>query len=530
MSPDTRIAHGIQFLQSRGFTHHAPADNAVILDALTDIGILEAAPVVSRVASALADQMSLPWLKSAPLEDVCRVATALHYYDETCVTGHHLAVIVRRLLANEAAPGGPYYNDAGILDVRTNAAVAVLVQWAADTLRGVTEYIEEHLTDTDDSWAVHRDLLRCSAVKCTDLQPPHQIEKVLHDQQTDGSWEIPGQSSSREVATAIMIHLWARHTKPNTPNDLHGSINALIFSQVQSLFDTHGLIIAEQARDMLQRIRKANTNYEITLLSTFFGQSLPSKEIPGPLLQQLGAANLLCWVAYSAYDHIMDGEADATLLPFANIAQRASLKMYTEACLDEQMACYVEHLFDRMEKANAWELSCTRIDAHNDQLKDITLPTYTDLGQLAERSLGHIIGPLILAHRYLGSLAVEEMEHALVRYLVARQLNDDIHDWREDTEAGILTYVVCCLLCSLPHTTTLAQAMPAMQQRFWDQTGQSISATIVDYIAQCRQILESNHLQASPGLQVLLDNIADSARRALILRQDSGNFLQHYTE
>jgi len=526
MSTDTDIANGIRFLLTRGFTHHAPADNAIVLDALH--GIQEAAPVSQRVASVLIDQMSLPWLKSAALEDICRVATALHYYDEGCITGHHLAIIVQRLLASEAAPGGPYYNDSGVITVATNAAVAVLVNWAADTLPDVTEYIREHFAEKDNSWVAYRDLVRCSPVQSADMQPPHVISEALDKQQTDGSWQLPG--ISREVATAIMVHVCLRRRQTNSDDTTYESTTAAIFSLAQSLFDEQGPIIAAQAKSMIKKIEKANVHHEITLLSTFFGQSLAGKKIPESLYQQLGAANVLCWLAYMAYDHIMDGDADATLLPLANIAQRASLKMYVDACLDERISRKVESIFDRMDKANAWELATTRIDPRQDRLEHTTLPVYTDLDQLAERSLGHIVGPLILTHRYLGPSAVEEIENGLVRYLVARQLNDDVHDWKEDAQAGMLTYVVSCLLFSLPRTLTLEQNIPNMQQRFWDQTGQIISAVTVDYIAQSKQILDSSHIQASPDLQKLLDTIADSARRALILREDSGSFLRHYSE
>lgn len=78
---------------------------------------------------------------------------------------------------------------------------------------------------------------------------------------------------------------------------------------------------------------------------------------------------------------------------------------------------------------------------------------------LAQRAMGHVIGPL-LELRDSDKLHSQQLaiQRGLEQYLIARQLNDDIHDWKQDVSVGQITFVVAYLLKQLevtPRTNNL---------------------------------------------------------------------------
>lgn len=109
---------------------------------------------------------------------------------------------------------------------------------------------------------------------------------------------------------------------------------------------------------------------------------------------------------------------------------------------------------------------------------------------LAWRSCIHILGPLIVAS-FTPSLSGKDLDtltSGLHHYLIARQLGDDIHDWREDLTAGRISAVVALLLArqNLPeHSVLRLEALTrAIQKDFLNIGVVQISELILEHARQ----------------------------------------------
>jgi hypothetical protein len=197
------------------------------------------------------------------------------------------------------------------------------------------------------------------------------------------------------------------------------------------------------------KIRNADKGGEISLLARYFADALrvPSASVGSNDLNMLGAANVFCWAAYTLYDDFIDGEGQIKYLSIANSAMRKSLTLLRGVFKFEEQHSLIEFLFDCMDQANAWELQETRFTVTESNIFITEIPNYGDLSILSNRAAGHIIAPLCLAIQYSFTHEQQQLlRQALHHYLVARQLNDDMHDWSEDVKNGHCTYVVSCML------------------------------------------------------------------------------------
>jgi hypothetical protein len=188
-----------------------------------------------------------------------------------------------------------------------------------------------------------------------------------------------------------------------------------------------------------------------------------------------------------------------------------------------------------MDAANAWEVTRCRSVVQSQNIIIGPLPTYGKRQQLAARSLGHTLAPLgILAAMGVSPMApqAQKLQAALTHYLIAKQLNDDAHDWEEDLRAGHMTHVVTHVLRSLDVAAgshnidhLVMQAAP----QFWHRSLPQICKTISLHIGQSRQALADSELLAPDNvIATLLDNLdrvmADT--RATITQAES--FLKAY--
>ena len=134
------------------------------------------------------------------------------------------------------------------------------------------------------------------------------------------------------------------------------------------------------------------TDEKITALAYEFHEALYKKRILIPLdiVEPLSLANFFGWMAYDIYDDALDGEDGAALIPCANFFLRALTEIYhslgTRAV---EIAPLFKGTMDRIDDANAWEQRHCRILAGSN-----ALPSFGGHETLADRSIGHAIGPL----------------------------------------------------------------------------------------------------------------------------------------
>jgi hypothetical protein len=196
---------------------------------------------------------------------------------------------------------------------------------------------------------------------------------------------------------------------------------------------------------------------------------------------------------------------------------------------------FVRDTFDAIDSANAWELAHCRFKTDAQTITISALPDYGKLSALAERSLGHTLPPLgVLVASGIASASTDfkALQQALKHYLIARQLNDDAHDWQDDLKNGQITFVVSTLLkeAHIPqgkHTRASLQAK--LQKQFWHHSLPLICEQMQLQVALARQALTKTQLlQPINIITKLLDDIETSITETLATQKTARSFLKHY--
>lgn len=282
----------------------------------------------------------------------------------------------------------------------------------------------------------------------------------------------------------------------------------------------------------------------IRLLPRIFYDSLAPSDhtIEDSFFVGLGQASLFGWIAYTLYDDFLDDEGNLTALPVANVALREMITLF-DGTLPHNPGFHqnVTRILDTLEAANAWEVTRCRTSPRV-SLKEVgnNLPDYGDLSPLANRSLGHALGAMAVLHQFGYSKNSREIKHteAFFRhYIIARQLNDDAHDWHDDLSRGHLTAVTTQLLrhalTTLPpkkHTQSLQKLMPLLEDLYWRREILLICDTIDHHLAAARSAIKRNPTIKDPsGLLQLLQPIEQSIHKARETHHLTNQFLTTYT-
>jgi hypothetical protein len=385
------------------------------------------------------------------------------------------------------------------------------------------------------------------------------VAYLLQTQQPDGSWPaeafcldpiLDGKkyySGAPTLTTALALEALARFSRPDTtpakPGTkrtdnkqramLHNRILAAAQADVRRLDPS----LLKPSQAILERIAARDTTNEITLLPYLFWRDLltPAKQ-PDEFFVHLGLANLYGWAAYTIYDDFLDNEGEPKLLSAANVCMRRSLAAFEQALPGQQaFQDLVRRTFDTVDGANAWEVAHCRFAVHDKGIEIATLPNFGRANRLAERSLGHALGPMgVLAASgvTLDGPAAASMIEAFKHYLIARQLNDDMHDWEPDLRNGIVTYVTVKIIedFKLPHGhTAFTSLVPVMQRQFWHHTLPVICNTITAHTKKARlAVQKSGLLQPDNVLLRRLDTIEASVTHTLEEQSSAQDFLASY--
>jgi hypothetical protein len=258
--------------------------------------------------------------------------------------------------------------------------------------------------------------------------------------------------------------------------------------------------------------------------------------VPHDIAESLSLANLYGWTAYTIYDDALDRESDGSrLLPCANFFLRALTEIYISL---ETRISGIRSLFDQtmnhIDDANAWEQS-------HCQLSGKALPSFGDYHTLADRSIGHAMGPLaeLLYAGY--SPASEEYKNTELffrHYLIARQLHDDAHDWADDLLRGQVNSVGTLILARFYEAhperdgatqISIAGILPELQKIFWVEIVDRVAGAIASHIADARKAREKSLVLTDTDLmENALQKLESGARRAVKERDEVLIFLNDY--
>jgi hypothetical protein len=291
----------------------------------------------------------------------------------------------------------------------------------------------------------------------------------------------------------------------------------------------------------VSKLAASDTHHEISLLPYFYFDGLKQrfkKKITRREIFKLCEANLFGWVAYTIYDAVIDGEKKEGLIPLANICMREVVSTYREF-LGKKDFEVAKKILDEIEHANLREHNTCRFPIIESKFEiPKILPDYKNLKHLAFKSLGHALGPISLSTKIDGKKSTLLLEQFFMNYLIARQFNDDAHDWLGDLREGFVNPAAKILLVEFKKTfpdkkildlSENSNDVVELQKMFWDSTVEKTSREILVHAKRAKKIARNiPELASTQYLDSLLVRLESSAKSAISERDKTRKFLNAY--
>lgn len=357
----------------------------------------------------------------------------------------------------------------------------------------------------------------------------------------------PFMAGSPALTTALCleaIHLYHRQVQLTpTPSTQGASTvdtsvqqwHSQIIDQATHLFDSEPDLLANFSH-WVTRITQHDPQHHITLLPWIFAQTLsPSTtHFSHSFYQQLGLANLLGWIAYTIYDNFLDEEADPADLPLANVCLRLLTRLFESALPAETgFADLFHRVMTQLEAANLWEVTQTRLKRHHSHWQlPKKIPRYPGYRQLAQKSMAHALGPMAVMMgqgQSFSSPFGQAVWQFFTHYLIVRQLNDDLHDWKSDLERGHLNAVSAHLLRQSSFKQIGIREIQELEKRFWLSEIDIIAHDIRRHVKLGKKALKRAPVIAHPQVwSELLDTYLRAVATALEQRDQTVTFWHSY--
>lgn len=252
-------------------------------------------------------------------------------------------------------------------------------------------------------------------------------------------------------------------------------------------------LIGEAAQPVLNRILKDNIGDQVILLP-YYGSLSFGLSLDLGVVQQLGLGSLCGWVGYTIYDDFLDEEGDPGQLGVANMC----LRRLTEIYQDLNLAALYHQTLDQMDAANLWELQHCRFPITENQLQlPKQLPDLANYANLANRSLGHALCLAAMLTLTKQESAIPPVWELMQHYLIARQLMDDMHDWKPDLERGQLNSVGVAVIQRWRQqnpgskSTLQLEQLPMLRKIFWEEVVDDICSIMTEHLQAAERIIQA---------------------------------------
>lgn len=287
--------------------------------------------------------------------------------------------------------------------------------------------------------------------------------------------------------------------------------------------------VEDIANKILQKLAATDKDVQIILLPYLYFTTLKKsrsgsgtfKTPPLDFFVQLGTANLYGWIAYTIYDDFLDEEAQPPTLPLANLCLRELTSIFESVLPAETGFSIIFHEFmDKIESANAWETTHCRF---SDKDAPEKIPDFENLSQLADKSIGHALGPIAVLYS-LGykrnDIEVKKTISMFRSYIIARQLNDDAHDWKDDLNMGHINVVGAMVL---------ERASDNLEKVFWDKIVINVSQQILRHAGKTiTEAQENPAIHNHMFFRNLVEPLRQSAKKTLEEQRRAAEFIREY--
>lgn len=379
----------------------------------------------------------------------------------------------------------------------------------------------------------------------------------------------PSLKTMSPLQAAAFVHFLIQHeVKPggpyvfNTPRDteINASLRQYLLAQQKpsvtptkqplrepwrtiyrhTLIETKEVLsrhMRKRLRMLFQTLSDTDEHKEISNLSKCFYNSLSRKP---PLLNRqlkaLGISNCYLWLAYSLADKIIDTATHADLAPIAHYFSGMAFLSYEEAGLSTRQLHACATITDKAISAEQLHSQTTNLHLRQQSIKFSSLPsianTYSLLGR---KSYAHLAGPATILNLSDYSNAEKSSIMALLEdYCALRQLNDDLHDWKDDLSRKNMTYTVTRLIHDYiessiqktSHTVTLQQ----LQKTFFTHTLSSCIETLTSqYKTNTLQLRQISVFCNQTFIDTIITPHVNALQTIQAEQRYTQDFLNHYS-
>lgn len=361
-------------------------------------------------------------------------------------------------------------------------------------------------------------------------------------------------AGSAALTAAFCIEALAKyatqHSAPDIEREIHKEIKnspgATHLEAIKRLARQRAVSLPENLRAVVLGEIEKITAEEIVgvpfLAHAALGQP---QNISADVLDELALANLYGWTAYTIYDDFLDGEnGEPLLLSAANFFLRELTASYAAlAARDERLSGMGEayaKIMNTIDDANVWEQLHCRAKIENNILELPRAPLEFD--DLADRSLGHAL-PALAVFSFAGyppdSREAATLLSFFKNYLIARQLHDDAHDWKEDLLRGQINSAGARLLGMwnlnselASRSVNLVRDLPELQKFFWHNVIPQLVADIKNFLNKARREIakleNAGVLKDIKPFEVLIERLEFAADRTIRERNEAVEFLEAY--
>ncbi|MCK5021843.1 MAG: terpene cyclase/mutase family protein [Candidatus Pacebacteria bacterium] len=305
-----------------------------------------------------------------------------------------------------------------------------------------------------------------------------------------------------------------------------------IIKKTKNIFSKLDDDLKNQTLKSLEKINKHKSRFEIILLPYFFKSSLKkefAKKLSDEMIINLGLANLLGWIAYTIYDDFLDEEGNPKKLSIANVCLR-ELTLIFEKILPYETGFFdfFKKTMNEIDSANTWETTnCRGIDLKN-------IPDYSNYKRLADRSMGHALGPTAILFS-LGykesSLEIKNTIKFFENYIITKQLNDDAHDWEIDLKNQHISPACALVLKKWTKNKELdiERDLEQLQSIFWNKTIIKLCNDVLKHSQKARMSIKKLKIINNFKIfEKILERQEKSAQKALDEQKKTLQFLKTF--
>lgn len=440
------------------------------------------------------------------------LACAEHHDSVQELSGSMIGALLVAITEHEVVEGGPY----GVLAPSgkriPDLGLSLLVEWflyALDvTLPNLTAYIESAIESEQFS----------------EVLSSRKLTKIIAGYQARASDLLSEESRPAGRYEADEARILER-----------------IIGKAKQRFAALPADVAARALQIMARTIQGNADKQMSLMAQYTREALGRNgtEFTDDHIAELGLANIFFWSAFIIYDDFWDVDeaADPQLLPIANLFARHYTDYFSALFSPETgFREYFRTTMDALDAANAWETKHCRMRVEGALLHMPTaLPTYGSYEIKYYPAAGHILGPVALLVSKGFTLKSSEIRHFIAyfkHYLITMQLNDDMHDWKEDIARGHISTAVCELLSvwkkEHPNRTVihLERDMRELEQLFWFRVLPPLCEVVLLHAFHARAALTAmTSIEHTAPLERFITRNEKAAREALKERARTDEFI-----